>query len=301
MSSIGAETDLVCCANCGVAEVDEIKLEDCDGCDLVKYCGDNCKEVHREQHEEECKKRAKELHDKKIFTPPDGSHYGECPLCFLPMPLDTEKTTFKSCCSNTICDGCCHAHYIKNGSKSCPFCREPLSDKEENEKQMMERVKANDPAAMYQMGVDRYDEGDHDTAIEYWARASELGDINAHYQLADSYSKGEGVEKDEENAVYHYEKAAIGGDPVARYWLGCIESRNGNNERAVKHFIIAANSGYEVSMKVLWEYYKDGDITKEDLDATLRAHKAAIDEMKSPEREAAEAWRERQRVARRRN
>ena len=84
------------------------------------------------------------------------------------------------------------------------------------------------------------------------------------------------------------EKAAIGGHPNARHNLGCVEHNNGNIERAVKHFIIAANIGYEKSMKLLWGYYKDRNITKEDLDATLRTHHAAINEMKSPEREAAE-------------
>ena len=41
----------------------------------------------------------------------------------------------------------------------------------------------------------------------------------------------------------------------------------------------------------MWEYYKRGNITKEKLDATLRTNHAAIDEMKSPEREVADkAW-----------
>ena len=41
------------CANCGIAEVDEIKLDECTDCDLVKYCGDKCRDEHREEHEEE--------------------------------------------------------------------------------------------------------------------------------------------------------------------------------------------------------------------------------------------------------
>ncbi len=45
----------VCCANCGVAEIDNIKLKECDGCDLVKYCGDNCRVVHREQQRKSAK------------------------------------------------------------------------------------------------------------------------------------------------------------------------------------------------------------------------------------------------------
>ena len=89
----------VVCANCGIAEVDEIKLVDCDGCDLVKYCSDKCREEHREQHHEECKRRAGELHDKRLFTQPDRNHIGECPICFLPCQL--------SCCSNILYSNTC--------------------------------------------------------------------------------------------------------------------------------------------------------------------------------------------------
>ena len=75
-----------CCANCGIAPVDNIKLERCNGgCDLAKYCSDVCRKNHREQHEEECKKRRAKLHDKELFEQPDISHWGECPICFLPL------------------------------------------------------------------------------------------------------------------------------------------------------------------------------------------------------------------------
>jgi TPR repeat protein len=105
------------------------------------------------------------------------------------------------------------------------------------------------------------------------------------------YWRGEGVEKDEEKMVYHWENAAIGGHPRARHNLGCIEEDNGNTERSVKHFIIAANLGYELSMKALWGQYSEGNITKEDLDSTLRTHQAAINAMKSTQRDAAEVVR----------
>ena len=104
------------------------------------------------------------------------------------------------------------------------------------------------------------------------------------------HAAGKGVEKDEEKQVYHLEKAAIGGHPSARHNLAAIEEKNGNIERAVKHLVIAAKIGHENAMKKLWELYSYGSITKENLEATLRAHKAAIDEMKSPEREAANNW-----------
>ena len=152
---------------------------------------------------------------------------------------------------------------------------------------MMKRVKENDPAALREMGTRRIREGDFDTAFEYWTKAAKLGDANAHYNLSIMYMKGEGVEEDVEKEVYHSEKAAIGGHPHARFNLGVTEHNNGNIERAVKHHVISANLGFELSMKRLWRYYSAGNITKENLEATLRTHKATLDEMKSPEREAA--------------
>jgi TPR repeat protein len=163
-----------------------------------------------------------------------------------------------------------------------------VDNDEEYEERVMERVKANDPAAMRFMGTARLGEGDWDSAFEYLEKAAELGNAEAHYQLSVMYRKGDGVAKDEEKAVYHLELAAIGGDPEARYNLGCIEGNNGNIERSVKHYIIAANLGYEDSMKMLWKQYSAGNITKEELEVTLRTHKAAIDAMKSPQREEAE-------------
>jgi TPR repeat protein len=102
------------------------------------------------------------------------------------------------------------------------------------------------------------------------------------------YHDGDGVQKDEEKEVYHHEMAAIGGHPYARHNLGCYENDNDHMERAVRHFIIAANLGYDKSMKALWKHYSAGNITKEDLDATLRAHHAAIDATKSEQRDRAD-------------
>ena len=135
-----AEIEDNVCANCGIVEIDDIKLEECTDCGLVKYCCDNCREEHREQHEEECNKRKKELHDKKLFTQPDETHLGECPICCLPLPLDTTKYAFSSCCCKFMCNGCSYADYMSSGRNRCLFCREPMIDGKEETNSMMGRI-----------------------------------------------------------------------------------------------------------------------------------------------------------------
>ena len=281
MSSKSDEDEV--CACCGIAAVDDVKLEECnDGCDLVKYCSDKCCGNHREEPKAE-------LRDKDLFAQPDGSHLGECPICFLPLSLDITKSSFHSCCCKLVCNGCIYADKISSGKNNCPFCREPtVNGEEENIKRVMKRVKVNDPAALNYMGRRRYQEGDYDKAAKYWTDAVKLGDRRSFYHLGILYYDGHGVKKDLEKAIHHWEEAAIGGHPFARHNVAHYEEKNGNIERAVKHFIIAANLGYEESMKVLWKYYSAGGITKEELEATLRTHKAAIDETKSAQRDAAE-------------
>jgi len=240
------------------------------------------------------KRRVAELHDDAVlYRQPRSTHLGECPICFLPMPLDGKKWSFWPCCSTHICKGCIYANYISNKNNkakawSCPFCRTIASDEAENKKRMMKRIKANDPAAMREMGMKLYLEGDFRGTLEYLTKAAGLGDAEAHYILGIMYCEGECVEGDKEKGMYHLEKAAIGGHTKARHNLGYVEGNNGSAERAVKHFIIAANLGYEKSMKALWWYYAKGNITKESLEATLRTHKAAIDETKSAQRDAGE-------------
>ena len=70
----------------------------------------------------------------------------------------------------------------------------------------------------------------------------------------------------------------------------CTERDNGRHDRAVKHWIIAATQGIDQSMNHLMGAFKEGFVSKEDLAATLRAHQAAVDATKSPQREEAERF-----------
>ena len=174
----------------------------------------------------------------------------------------------------------------------CPFCRNaaPKTDEECNER-LMKRIEANDPVAMCEIGKERFKKGNYEAAFEYWTRAAALGDVMSHYQVSVLYGKGQGVEKDEEKALHHTEKAAIGGHPDARYNLALVEGRNiCGVDRAVKHFIIAANLGHDLSLTYVKNAYKVGIVSKEDFTAALRGYQAAIEATKSPQREEASGF-----------
>jgi hypothetical protein len=277
--------------------VDDIKLKECNDCDLVRYCSVECQNEHKHQHELECKKWAAELRDDILFRQPESSDLGDCPICFLPLPLDPTKSTTSTCCSKVICIGCDYANRIRELQEKqqhkCPFCRKPISTTQEGKKYRMKRVEMNDPVAICHEGGEQYDKGNSSTAFQYWTKAAGLGDITSHFQLSCLYRKGRGVEKDENKARYHLEEAAIGGHPDARYNLGINEGHSGRIERAVKHWIIAANLGHDESIQVLKKCYKDGFVSKEDLATALRAHQAAVDATKSPQRDDADAARAR--------
>ena len=280
------------CASCGIAGGDDVKLKKCDCCDIIRYCSDECQDDHLPQHEEECKKRTVELRDELLFRQPEKSHLGDCPLCCLPLPIDIQKSFIMSCCSKIICMGCDYANQKRQHERriqpKCAFCRTAMPDtREQINEQLMKRVEANDPVAMCGMGMQRYLEGDYETAFEYWTRAASLGNVKAHYQLSCLYDYGQFVEKDEKKMCHHLTEAAIGGHPEARHILGCVEGRNGREDRAVKHIIISAKLGYDQSLKRVKDLYKDGSVSKEDFAAALRGHHAAIAATKSPQREEA--------------
>jgi hypothetical protein len=67
--------DMSCCASCGIAEVDgvKVKLKQC-ACKLVRYCSVACQKEHRSQHKNVCKKQVAELRDEILFKQPESSH-----------------------------------------------------------------------------------------------------------------------------------------------------------------------------------------------------------------------------------
>ena len=59
---------------------------------------------------------------------------------------------------------------------------------------------------------------------------------------------------------------------------------------ALKHFMIAAGSGYHDSLKMIKQFYLDGYATRDDYAKALKAYQAYLDEVKSDVRDKAAAF-----------
>ena len=294
ISSSKEEMDV--CACCGKEGSD---LNICNKCKGVKYCNAACKKKHRTKHKKKCKRRVAELYDIELFKQPPLPE--DCPICFLPLPLMSNGKRYYGCCGKIICSGCEYAPVKDNfGNKikeqKCPFCRTPAwsSDEEYNE-WLLKRVELNDTEAIYDLGI-CYRDGeygfaqDYTKAFELFVRAGELGSANAYCNIGRAYYNGEGVGRDEKKAKHYYELAAMKGNVDARYTLGFVEGCAGNWERALKHYMIAAEGGYNDSIKCIQQMYMDGNATKEDYAKALRAYQLYLVEVRSKQRELAAAF-----------
>ena len=220
----------------------------------------------------------------------------DCPICFLPFPLLMKGSKYKACCGKIICGGCIHAVQMMDPDEKCPFCRVPAPKSREEIIEMAKKhVDMDDAEAIYGLGC-CYNNGemglrqDRGKALELWNRAGELGSAKSYHNLGNAYYYGEGVERDAKKAKHYWELAAIGGNVSSRYNLGIIEEDAGNMNRALKHHMIAAGCGYDKSLKIIREFYMNGNATNDDYAKALGAHQKYVDSIKSDQRDEAAAF-----------
>ena len=281
------------CAACG-KEGDGDNMNTCNKCDLVQYCNAACKKKHKSKHKKKCERRVAELYDEKLFREPPPRE--DCPICFLPLPLDLSQVTFHSCCGKDICNGCIVAMLESKGADElCPFCRTPPANSDEDcikrNKLLMEKGNGD---AYYQLaGYYAYGSTgmpqNRAKANGLYLKAGELGCAMAYLNLGNSHFHGNGVEIDKKKAKYYFELAAMGGKVNARYCLGYMETQTGNHHRAIKHFLISARAGDKDSLDAVKSGFRSGIVTKGEYEWSLRAYHNRQLAMKSDARDKAAA------------
>ena len=290
INSMAILDNISTCANCG-KEGDSDDMNTCNKCKMVKYCNAACKKKHRTKHKKKCERRVAELHDEQLFK--DHPPNEECPICFLPLPHESNTSNFMTCCGKSICLGCIYEMEMSEEEGDlCPFCRAPDAKTDDEHikrtKKLMDKGDAgafNHLAGYYAQGIMGLPQ-DWNKANELHLKAGALGHAVAYYNLGCSYGFGFGVEVDMNKAVHYYELAAMGGNILARYNLGNREGTSGNHQRAFKHLIIATRAGHETSLNVVKQGFMKGVVTKDEYGSTLRAYHDRQKEMKSDAREA---------------
>jgi len=280
-------------------------MNTCNKCKSVKYCNAACKKKHRTKHKKDCERRVAELHDEQLFKKPLPNHE-DCPICFLRLPYLGSGSVYMACCGKTICRGCIYAVQEKDTAAGlCPFCRTPPPfTEEETIARYEKRINVdNDAKAMHSMGS-FYDRGyvqtnhthtkalkpqNRDKALKLYLRAGELGYVKAYYRIACAYAMGRGVNVDMKKSTHYLELCAMEGSILPRLNLGIFEAQVGNMDRALRHWMIAAEGGGHNCLKKIQEFCVCGYATKEEYAEALRAYQAYVDEVKSNQRDEAAA------------
>ena len=230
----------------------------------------------------------------------------DCPVCFVPLPLAANESTYWACCGKRICSACKaetnRARRVTNAQRAkkkqpplehaCSFCRTEV--KMISKSQYEEQMRKGDGKAAYNLAL-KYRDGDTEKRIPQdeakslellHHAADDLGFSPAMATLGGMYLGGEDVAAvDETKGRKYLEDATKIGNVRARFILGGIESEEGNIDIAVRHWKLAAAAGEEFSVKMLWKCFSKGALEKSELEKTLRAHKEACDSMNSEERE----------------
>ncbi len=126
---------------------------------------------------------------------------------------------------------------------------------------------ANEHAVMFQKGVDAFNVGKYDLCDDYWIPVARAGDINASYNMGILFLKGYGVQKDPEEALLWFEKAATGGVTEAQNLLALLYIRGEytprNLPRAEELLAAAANKGDPIAQYNLAVFYEVNEKSEE--------------------------------------
>mmetsp|Transcript_14970 Transcript_14970/g.34750 ORF Transcript_14970/g.34750 Transcript_14970/m.34750 type:complete len:142 (+) Transcript_14970:360-785(+) len=124
-------------------------------------------------------------------------------------------------------------------------------------------------------------------AVELTEEAAELGSVEALFNLGHWYAERVGVEVDVTKGIKFLNKAAMQGDAEGRHLLGMHEFEKCNYDRALRHLMISAKLGHELSVEAIKILFKNRLATKKQYTEALRGYQDAEEDMKSHDRDLA--------------
>ncbi len=133
---------------------------------------------------------------------------------------------------------------------------------------------------MYEFGLGV--ERDHEEAVGWYRRAAEQGDVDVQFYLGRMYEHGLGEEQDVRQALMWYELAAEQGHAQAQYSLGNMYERGSDEvedaREAVKWYRRAAKLGHSGAQYRLGNMYYFGEGVKRDDEKAVKWYRMAADQ-----------------------
>ncbi|MDD7987519.1 tetratricopeptide repeat protein [Lentisphaera marina] len=158
---------------------------------------------------------------------------------------------------------------IDRGKTADPILDEELK-KEEREKIQAKRLEkletaaqAGSKSAILELGNNYFYgrlglEKDTAMAAQWWRRGADKNDRQCMYNLANLYIRGDGVEKNEDDALKYYMKAADFGLAQANINAALLLDRREDYEKAIRYFQEASLIKDYRAISRLAEYYERG-------------------------------------------
>ncbi len=162
----------------------------------------------------------------------------ECPICFLPLPIDRKELSYLPCCGQPLCDGCLLG--IKE-TRVCPFCRDVI-------------ILATDAEMMkkFNLNLQRQANRGRSVAMCRIARRHFRGNCGFSQNKAEGINYDKSVKKDGsiEPVYWHMPLLPWGIDPEAdldafMYNYQSLESARGRVSWPKKHSFAARHSSGE--------------------------------------------------------
>jgi len=121
-------------------------------------------------------------------------------------------------------------------------------------------------AGPFENAVAAYQRGDYATALKLWYLLAENGDADAQFQLGVMYESGQGVLRNDADAIKWYRQAAEQDDAVAQFNLGVMYARGGspNYAEAALWYRLAADHGLAGAQFNLGMMYVEGQGVSQD-------------------------------------
>ncbi len=132
---------------------------------------------------------------------------------------------------------------------------------------------------IFDTGYQAYRDGDPGLAATLWQQLAEEGLVNAQYNLALMALRGDGVERNPDQAMDWMRRTAENGDRDAQYALGLLLDRGfgvpRGGDEAVRWFTRAANAGHVAAQTQLGVAFYEGLGVARDLSVAVQWYRQA--------------------------